>query len=581
MTYPYILWDPFTQYPSLFTSNELNCPLCHADGAQSITLSRSGEWYNGCLPPLNPRVVFDTGTVIFLVSAVYKCCRSHEITACHPHILEFLNTKAEIPFLLTHKNGFTASLANLVQDLADNALSFEQIKSTISRQYKSTYDHFAASFWRDLAMSKSQGVSYEQLDLFFPLFSTQHFPNPSVSLLKDVFLKRFFQNEELYINAMRSLEASWITCDHTFKSVCNIGYRRCEDGKWINQYNSVFCIDNCCKWNQRIKDIFPATNVKQDLFHAVQRFCKTLKKEHSIHRELAQDYGKIFRNPKDTRDIRNMDTPDKKILLENLENFLKKWKDRECNGDKILNNEHLKEIEKIREHMMKGCLSNIPPHCSTSLNERIHKDMRKLLCVNRIGVQLAYAKFTRYFFRHNQQRGNHETIDSIKSKNPKDVCEGIEAEPDLLRSVCFGIRPKCQGSFDSLPVHHEEVPAVSPQLNLDQITVSAIQEASDALTIALELEENAVNLQATETQSHPSIKTCARILHHTLGIFKVMSLVESKWSSKSINLLKVPFLFQNPKNFMHLDVSNDDQQSKNEQLVCGPWLTRLGLTLFR
>ena len=40
--------------------------------------------------------------------------------------------------------------------------------------------------------------------------------------------------------------------------------------------------------------------------------------------------------------------PDEKILL------LKKWKDRECNGD----NERLKEIEKIREHMTKGCLSN-------------------------------------------------------------------------------------------------------------------------------------------------------------------------------------------------------------------------------
>ena len=153
------------------------------------------------------------------------------------------------------------------------------------------------------------------------------------------------------------------------------------------------------------------------------------------------DYGRIFRHPKDTGDKREMDTPDEKILIENLENFLKKWKDRTCNGDKILNNERLKEISKIREHMTKGCLGNIPPHCSTSLNERLHKDMRKLLCINRIGAQLAYAKFTRYFFRHNQQRGDGDTIDSIKSKNLKDVCDDKVA-PELLRSACFGIRAK-------------------------------------------------------------------------------------------------------------------------------------------
>ena len=141
-----------------------------------------------------------------------------------------------------------------------------------------------------------------------------------------------------------------------------------------------------------------------------------------------------------------MDTPDEKILIENLENFLKKWKDRTCNGDKILNNERLKEISKIQEHMTKGCLSNIPPHCSTSLNERLHKDMRKLLCINRIGAQLAYAKFTRYFFRHNQQRGDGDTIDAIKSKNLKDVCDDKVA-PELLRSACFGIRAKCRGDF--------------------------------------------------------------------------------------------------------------------------------------
>ena len=60
----------------------------------------------------------------------------------------------------------------------------------------------------------------------------------------DIFLKRFFQNEQIYVNAMNKLNADMISCDHTFKSACNIGYKRAQDGAWINQYNSIFCILN-------------------------------------------------------------------------------------------------------------------------------------------------------------------------------------------------------------------------------------------------------------------------------------------------------------------------------------------------
>ncbi len=120
---------------------------------------------------------------------------------------------------------------------------------------------------------------------------------------------------------MSELGAKWISCDHTFKSVCNIGYVRENDRQWINQYNSIFCvlnekgeiinwqftatesfdeikdmflelaknkktegiqivcIDNSCKWRHLLQAIFPGASIKQDLFYAVQRFCKTLKKK--------------------------------------------------------------------------------------------------------------------------------------------------------------------------------------------------------------------------------------------------------------------------------------------------------------
>ena len=56
----------------------------------------------------------------------------------------------EIPFCLTHRNGFTLDQAILVEELVDDGVSFEQIGNLIERQYKSMYDRFAINFWRDL-----------------------------------------------------------------------------------------------------------------------------------------------------------------------------------------------------------------------------------------------------------------------------------------------------------------------------------------------------------------------------------------------------------------------------------------------
>jgi hypothetical protein len=115
---------------------------------------------------------------------------------------------------------------------------------------------------------------------------------------------------------MNELSADMISCDHIFKSV--------QDGAWINQYNSIFCIlneqgeiinwqftksegfdevkdmfldtkertkdnslkficiDNCCKCRSLLTDIFLDVSIKQDLFHAVQRFVKTSKKRDPV-----------------------------------------------------------------------------------------------------------------------------------------------------------------------------------------------------------------------------------------------------------------------------------------------------------
>ena len=49
----------------------------------------------------------------------------------------------------------------------------------------------------------------------------------------------------------------------------------------------------------------------------------------------------------------------------NLERLLFVW-------TKNLNKDTLREIEQLRKHIRKGCLSDIPAGCGTEKNERLH-----------------------------------------------------------------------------------------------------------------------------------------------------------------------------------------------------------------
>ena len=71
----------------------------------------------------------------------------------------------------------------MLEQLVDSGLSFEQIRNIIKDQYQNTFDRFEASFWRDVVLSRSYGVAYEQKDLYFPQFSADLFPHLSVDVL--------------------------------------------------------------------------------------------------------------------------------------------------------------------------------------------------------------------------------------------------------------------------------------------------------------------------------------------------------------------------------------------------------------
>ena len=80
--------------------------------------------------------------------------------------------------------------------------------------------------------------------------------------------------------------------------------------------------------------------------------------------------------------------------------------------------------------------------------------MKKVLSNNpRIGTQLAYAKFSRYYFRCNEQRGNKESVHSLCSKAHQQSFTGeTRTDDSISHNVCFGVRPKHIVNRNSLPL---------------------------------------------------------------------------------------------------------------------------------
>lgn len=147
--------------------------------------------------------------------------------------------------------------------------------------------------------------------------------------------------------------------------------------------------------------IFPDVPVKLDLFHAVQRFTKALSHDVRLRSGIAKEYGLIFRHPHDLGEKRVSPTPDTDTILQNLAGFQRKWSQQTFNGLPVISPAAQKAIDNIQVHIQKGCTSCIPSHCSTSRNERLHRELNHILSTNRIGLELAFLRCSRIFFRMN------------------------------------------------------------------------------------------------------------------------------------------------------------------------------------
>ena len=161
----------------------------------------------------------------------------------------------------------------------------------------------------------------------------------------------------------------------------------------------MIIVDDCCHVRNLYERIFPGVKIRLDLFHACSRILQTISKKDSCAKQFSSELSLILRRNGDLGLERTTSTPGSDEIEANLERLLFSWKD-------CLPKETLHQLECLRKHIYRGCLSDIPPGCGTEKNERLHRQLyRSLLCgVSKIGPELALAVMSCALFAWNCKR---------------------------------------------------------------------------------------------------------------------------------------------------------------------------------
>ena len=208
---------------------------------------------------------------------------------------------------------------------------------------------------------------------------------------------------------MPELPRVWLSPDHTFKVNANIGVWK--KGVWVKQFDLLFtvlnekghilgwrltrgtefnevkdmlqllknrldsrnlkpkriCIDNCYQWRYSMQSIFGLdVKIHLDLFRATQRIVSKIPKRGKTGSPIKEVRRRLRDGIRLCFEIRPiLQLSGQKTHHQTFENFVAKWKDVECDGERVLTAGALEELDKLKKHINKGCLSHIPVSCGS------------------------------------------------------------------------------------------------------------------------------------------------------------------------------------------------------------------------
>ena len=124
----------------------------------------------------------------------------------------------------------------------------------------------------------------------------------------------------------------------------------------------LFCIDNCCQWRNLLNKIFPDTQIKLDVFHALQRVVSKIPKrkgtsmqQRFLRNQLLKSLRLILREPSDSGDRRLKETPSPEDIFTNIQNFRKQWASVKCEEKLISPEEAELALKNLEFHVDNGC----------------------------------------------------------------------------------------------------------------------------------------------------------------------------------------------------------------------------------
>lgn len=239
---PVIIWSPLEEYSS---SLDIQCPKCELDKLPVTGLSPTG-WTNGLSTENQPRLIHCVHVNVLLVSRVYTCGNDHHVLAHHPSIIKHFTLgkfRCLLLFHLWHRTGFTIPLLQFITNLVDSGVSLRQIESTLTQN---RLQHFCNLRQKFQALQKVTGSQT------FPDYESESMDywrsSPKYHAISAFYLMQFWHDEHIYHSHMSQLSlpptSPWLSCDHTFRSVRNIGLVRHGDDSWTKQYKGLFCVLN-------------------------------------------------------------------------------------------------------------------------------------------------------------------------------------------------------------------------------------------------------------------------------------------------------------------------------------------------
>ena len=154
----------------------------------------------------------------------------------------------KMAFVLTHRSGLTLKCLALVVSFINEGKKISSVEHAVFETRKETY--YQKSL-RDLELHKALGREVKEENRHVPKFEETIAGTlyPGRKLLLSAYLQHVWQYELYYRQRMHniSINEDWICCDHTFKSVTNIGIYQTQGAnaaKWIKQFKSLFIVFN-------------------------------------------------------------------------------------------------------------------------------------------------------------------------------------------------------------------------------------------------------------------------------------------------------------------------------------------------